>query len=576
MNFTFENQGSNTFLVYAVGAQDSVDSMSLGMLTNNKIPGIAQAVYTQMDASKFIKYNVSAHVPVSQFFSGPVNQKRLIGVFKGIVDAMLSAEEYMIDSNSIIMDLDYIFADVSTCETVLICVPVVEIENKAVDLSAFFKNIMFSVQFDQTENCDYVAKIMTYLNSTPNFSLTEFKDVLFDIKKSGAAPVVEASQPIVEKPQPTPAPVAPATPTAAPTVPVAPVAPAPVVANNKATVAPIPQSQTSATPVAPPQVAPAPMPTPAPVENQKKISMFDLLMHYNKENAAAYKAQKAAEKNANHVPMPQKPAAPMQPKAAPGGFAVPGQAAPAPTPMPQKPAAPVQPKAAPGGFAVPGKAAPVPMPQKSAAPVQPKAAPGGFAIPGQPAPAPVPMPQKPVAPVQPKAAPGRFAIPGQAAPAPVAQPIPQPVAPMPVAPVAQPATPVAPPSKPMSFGDTTVLGGPTASGGETTVLGATVDPPPQLPYLTRVKTNERININVPFFKMGKERSYADYCISDNPAISRSHANIISRDGQYFVVDANSTNHTYVNGTMIQSGVETQINHGDKIRLGNEEFDFKLY
>ena len=34
--FSFENQGTNTYLVYTVSAEDSVDSMSLGMLTNNK------------------------------------------------------------------------------------------------------------------------------------------------------------------------------------------------------------------------------------------------------------------------------------------------------------------------------------------------------------------------------------------------------------------------------------------------------------------------------------------------------------------------------------------------------------
>ena len=142
MNFTFENQGTNTYLVYAVGEDDTIDSMSLGMLTNNNIPGIAQAIYTQMDANKFIKYNVSAHISVKQFFSGPVNQKRLVGVFMGIVDAMLSAEDYMIDVNTILMDLEYIFADVSTCETVLICLPVLSLENKSVDLGAFFKNII--------------------------------------------------------------------------------------------------------------------------------------------------------------------------------------------------------------------------------------------------------------------------------------------------------------------------------------------------------------------------------------------------------------------------------------------------
>ena len=163
-NFTFENQGTNTYLVYAIGEDDAVDTMSLGMLTNNRIPGLAQTVFTQMDETKYIKYNVSSKVSVKQFFMGPVNKKRLIGVFSGILDAMLSSEEYMIDINTILLDLEYIFTDVSTCETTLICLPMENMEKSQNDLSSFFKNIMFSTQFDQTENCDYVAKIINYLN----------------------------------------------------------------------------------------------------------------------------------------------------------------------------------------------------------------------------------------------------------------------------------------------------------------------------------------------------------------------------------------------------------------------------
>ena len=115
MNFSFENQGTHTFLVYAVAEDDIIDSMSIGMLTNNKIQGLAHTVFTQRDQFKFIKYDVSAKISVNQFFNGQVNKKRLLGVFNGIVDAMLSAEEYMIDVNSLFLDLDYIFADVSTC-----------------------------------------------------------------------------------------------------------------------------------------------------------------------------------------------------------------------------------------------------------------------------------------------------------------------------------------------------------------------------------------------------------------------------------------------------------------------------
>ena len=497
-SFSFENQGTNTYLVYTVSADDSVDSMSLGMLTNNKIPGLAPAIFTQMDTTKYIKYNVSAHISVKQFFSGPVNKKRLIGVFNGIVDAMLSAEDYMIDTNSIIMDLDYIFADVSTCESILICLPILDTETPPVDLGVFFKNIMFGTQFDQTENCDHVAKIMNYLNSTPVFSLSDFKELLnsLDTPANNAQPVVNKPQPVVTPPakpaqevKETVQPVVPQ-PKAEPAKPVQPVVAKPVQT---------PPVQTP--PVQPVQAPPAQQET-----SEKKISMFGLLMHYSKENAALYKAQKEA-----------KTATPAQP-----------------APVKAKPAAPQTNP----GFAVPGQASP---------------ANAGFAIPGQPAQPVAPVSKVTSAPSQP-------------------QPV-QPSAPVAPKPVYQP--PVTPQSQNMNFGETTVLGG-GGNIGETTVLGAAPTAVEPKPYLIRSKNNEKINLDKPVFRIGKEKSYVDYFIGDNTAISRSHANVITRDGEYFVVDTNSTNHTYVNGAMIQSNVETKISHGDKVRLANEDFEFKLY
>ena len=127
MRLTFENLGTNTYLVYEIDPADELDTMGLGMLTNNSIPSFAPASFTQIDTTKYIKYNVSSKVSVAQLFSGAVNKKRLIGVFSGIIDAMLAAEDYMLDTNNLLLDLDYIFADVTTCETILVCLPVMNI-----------------------------------------------------------------------------------------------------------------------------------------------------------------------------------------------------------------------------------------------------------------------------------------------------------------------------------------------------------------------------------------------------------------------------------------------------------------
>lgn len=92
-------------------------------------------------------------------------------------------------------------------------------------------------------------------------------------------------------------------------------------------------------------------------------------------------------------------------------------------------------------------------------------------------------------------------------------------------------------------------------------------------YLVRKKTGEQIFISNSPFKLGKEPVNNDYCISNNRAISRSHAKIILSGEHFYIVDNNSTNKTYVNGIPIQPFAEFEFFSGDKIRLGNEDFTF---
>lgn len=519
MKISFENQGTNTYLVCALASGEVLDSTCLGMIVNNRIAGLAPAIYSQMDDQKFLKYNVSAKISVTQFFDGVVNKKRLLGVFKGITRAVLSAGDYMIDPAMLLLNLDYVFADVTTAETLVICLPVVDERRPAVDFGQYFRDLVFHTRFDQSENCDYVARLINYLNGAPVFSLTEFSKLLDEL--DGAAPAAPAKpQAAVQRPaapaQPAPAPVQQPAPAPQPAVPQmqqpAPAQPVPVPP-------PAPEKKKKAEKKQPAQPA-----QPRP-EGEKEMSMFTLLMHYNKENKELYKAQKAAKKSAKEeAPAPaavpqvsRQPAAAGAKSAPAAGFAIPGQ------PAPQV------------GFAVPG---------------QPQT---GFAVPGQPS---APAQQPASRPVQP-----------------AARPAAQPVQPRPVQPVVQPAAPM-PQMQPASFGETTVLGG--AASGETTVLGVGTPAAPVQPYLLRVKNNERIPINKPSFRIGKERSFVDYFIADNTAISRSHANILNRDGEYYIVDTNSTNHTYVNGVMIQSNVETKLTHGAKITLANESFEFLTY
>lgn len=95
------------------------------------------------------------------------------------------------------------------------------------------------------------------------------------------------------------------------------------------------------------------------------------------------------------------------------------------------------------------------------------------------------------------------------------------------------------------------------------------------PTLFRVLTEETISINKPVFRIGKERSYVDYFVTNNIAVSRSHADIITHGSKYFVKDLNSKNHTYINNHELPIYMEVEIHDGDRLKLGNEEFIFNI-
>ena len=152
-------------------------------------------------------------------------------------------------------------------------------------------------------------------------------------------------------------------------------------------------------------------------------------------------------------------------------------------------------------------------------------------------------------------------------------------APVPPAPPAPPAysEPAArtytPPAAPITAEvDGTVVLQPQ---GGTVILGQT--PPPPLPhgFLIRTKTGCRSEIRAPQFRIGKEAGQVEFYINDNPAVSRSHAEILIREGQFYLKDVGSTNKTYLNGCALEPQTENLLEDGAHVRFANEEFTFTV-
>ena len=572
--FTYENQGQNTYLVYQFDDRP-IDTMALGMLTNNKIKGFAPAIYTEIDNQKFIKYNVSSHVTLSKLFMGDVRKMRLLKTFVNIVDAMQMLDAYMLDIRTIMLDRDYIYVDASTSDVSMICVPVV-------DEREFFKNIIFSVSFAANENGDYVARILAYLNSVELFQLQDFKKMLEGLMSEQPAAGMQNVQPAMGAPymqnnpyQQTPA-GAPAQPqmNMKPAVmqqPVPPVQPQnrptdigqePAIQNvyvssgasakdiklakreemlkqqeeeraremARNPIAPenvdmgfaVPGMSTNQYASKPKAVSAAPAQKASKGKknsgsSEDDISLFYLMQHYSKENKEKYKAAKERKKSGNtatEAPIAKKQASVIKPVAA---------------------SAVQQP--------------PVGNPYQ-AAPVQPQTP--AMANPYQTAPA---QPQAPA-----------MSNPYQTAPA-------QPQASVMNNPYPAPQMP-AMGGMQDDYDQTTLIKntGNTDDAG-TTVLNAATKVE-RHPYLYQVKNGRKIYLDKKTNRIGKNREVVDICIDGNPAISRCHAIFYRVDDACYIEDLNSTNGTFVDDQQITSNCKTMVRVGSRVKLGDEEFELR--
>lgn len=527
-NFTTETQGLDTFRICEVLTGTQIDTAGLGMLLNNKIGGLCPVSSIQMDNRSFIRYNISSQISLQQFFMYKVDKKKFLTVLNNILTAIENLEDYMLDPGMLLLEKEEIYVNVGTLQTDLIYYPILE-DRKPFDVSTFVKHLIMDTEFDPNERDNYVTLLISYLNCGDHLSVTEIKEYIAALlkgtnTKQSYEAQTAAMPSLQESAFPAPQPM-------------------PQQEIFQMPYGGIPEQEISNINMQPQQ---NPMPSsnhmgfaiPGSSAEQepdkKKGLLVKLGLKSQKEKTKQEKVK--PEKIKQEKVKKEKPAKAEKKKkeiATPSGMVIPNMDNTKSSTLPQPP----RPEGAPSLHQ--------PMMQQPS--VQPEMQ---------------PMQQPVVQPVMHQPV--------------MQQPVVQPIMQQPVI-QRSPIQSSVPQSYAASsnFGETVVLG--TDTSGETTVLSAGYNTMQKQrnPYLIRRKTNERVEINKDVFRIGKERSYVDYCIMDNSAVSRSHADIMRKNNEFYIVDNNSLNHTFLNGAQIPSSQMQKLEDYMVIKLADEIFEFRL-
>lgn len=98
----------------------------------------------------------------------------------------------------------------------------------------------------------------------------------------------------------------------------------------------------------------------------------------------------------------------------------------------------------------------------------------------------------------------------------------------------------------------------------------------EYPYLAQNENGvvQKIYINKDSFKIGRLLEFVDYA-SDNKAVGKIHAEIRKINSEYYIMDLNSKNGTYINDKRLEVNELYKIKENDSIKLANSSYVFRF-
>ena len=160
-------------------ADDKVDDLTFGMLSNNDIEGLAKTTLVEDEIDRYFIFDIADRVTMKEYLGDSVKEEHLLKAFYGIAIAIKTGMEYMINWTSYILDEENIYIDSETGDVKVICMPLLTMMNDG-NTCKFFKNILFTAQFDEEEDGEYVGKLMVLLNPK-SFSIDKFIEEIEDL-----------------------------------------------------------------------------------------------------------------------------------------------------------------------------------------------------------------------------------------------------------------------------------------------------------------------------------------------------------------------------------------------------------
>jgi len=514
---TYNSLGTSTSLVLKLDQNDSIDSLAIGMMTNNEIQGFLPVRTRYINSEIYLYYDVSSLTPLSSAYHVLCQDKYLMHFLLSFCRLVKECDAYLLDTNKFLLSPEYFYMQMSTADAYAVYLPVADVGETATPYM-FIRELVSKIGTAVPADSVIMPVLYRMVIAENTFSVDALEKQLTDLQTTGKMRQdTHGSAPIH--------------PSAANTQPQNGFANSPVGSasvsvnqgwsgNNQQMQTPAVQTpnpvnpmQTPAEPIQTPMVQPQTEQTSGiKTEDNGFKKLFGSLSGSMTKNAGKEAPQK--EKNAKGLGLGGFGAKKKTQQDDSFDFAVPDMNG---AEIPQEPVS---------------KPEPEPVGKKQPLISNPFA--------------------KPAEPVQ--AQPSKAQVQND--------------------PIVQPTPAKQPAQNGAGGGYTYHLDGMDSGASlATTLMASDTDDGERKLALVRRANGQHTVITHNNFHIGRGQNMVDlYVDSKTMYIGADHAYIMMQGSEYFIIDNNSRNHTWINGEKIESSRPYPIHAGDMLRLADEYFE----
>lgn len=190
ISFKVRNIGSEKYLSYILNDDCEFDEELLDYLEENRIPELIDIIYEEDDENDYLTYNVTGRTTVDALLSNTVNAEKILGIIRGVASGIVNLRDLGIPASYVVLHKEFTYVNPVTYDVGMLCVPVESEANINAEFGMFAKDLLTSVIYDDSEDCNYVAKLLNLLNAD-KFTVRNFYAQLTELMESAGMQVEE-------------------------------------------------------------------------------------------------------------------------------------------------------------------------------------------------------------------------------------------------------------------------------------------------------------------------------------------------------------------------------------------------